>query len=346
MPPAAPSGQHSRDGAVVPAGTKRKAKKQSPAKKLVGRLSVRERVMIMLLVILVVTGSVTFLVILPAVNTMQAIQAEVADLEVQKSEIREEPDVRPQYQEQLDNATRDYENYQHFYYPFMDPETIDRTVTGMLLDNDLTPLRLSMTAITPVDLPPYATRTLVPKPVPSVEGSQEGEKGAEGQSGTGTDAGAEGGADGSGAGDGAGTGDGSGTAEGGPGEGPAGRSSQLAADAEAAGGITIGGEALDSGADADADAGAGGLVAGSSIYCYTVDVEAKGWMTNLFSFFEATKSVTAMEVVAYSYASPSSSTGSNSPQNTTSGEPEGGTISLQIRLYVFVAGGVTSSEGE
>jgi hypothetical protein len=87
-----------------------------------------------------------------------------------------------------------------------------------------------------------------------------------------------------------------------------------------------------------------GLQEGTLIYCYTVDVEARGWMRDLFSFLAEAKGITAMEVVSYSYVEPEEV----QPSITQDGileyeEPEGGTIVIQLKLYVFVDGGVTGT---
>jgi hypothetical protein len=312
-------------------------KEPSALKKQLKKLSMRERVMIVSLVALALIGAVAFFVILPAIEAMQNIKVEIEDLEVQKSEIRVEPDLTPQYREQLEAATRDYESYQQFYYPFMDPETIDRTVTNLLLDNQLVPIRLSMSPITAAELPPYATRTLVPKPVPIAEDVLT-EDNTNGTAQTGSNNGSSDGSNSQGDGTGSsGTAGTAGENEGSASDETSGRADQLASNAEAAG------EAEDGAMDE------GGLVVGSSIYCYTIDVEAKGWMTYLFNFLAATRDIVAMEVVSYSYDPPPPeslvNTGQDvNMQDTTSNEPEGGTIILRVKLYVFVDGGVTSAD--
>jgi cell division protein FtsL len=342
VPPATPPGQHARDGAVIPAGSAQTKKEPSALKKQLNKLSMRERIMLVCLVAAALIGAVAFFVVLPAVEAMQSIRVEIEDLEVQKSEIRVEPDLTPQYREQLEAAIKDYESYQQFYYPFMDPETIDRTVTNLLLDSCLVPIRLSMSPITAAELPPYATRTLVPKPVPIAEDLLTGEN-ANGTAQTGSNDGSNDGSNPSGNGTGtAGTSGTAGGSEGGGGgatDEASGQADPLASNAEGTG----------EGEEGATDEG--GLVVGSSIYCYTVDVEAKGWMTNLFTFLAATRDIIAMEVVSYSYDPPPQEPLVNAgqdvnTQNTTSNEPEGGTIILRIKLYVFVDGGVTSTDEE
>jgi hypothetical protein len=174
----------------------------------------------------------------------------------------------------------------------------------------------------------------VPKPVPIVEeelADEADDDAAAAAQGTPEGSGAEGA-----------SGNGNGNGNGNDGQSQPGRAEQLAANAE---------QAANAGSDADAETGEGGLVAGLSIYCYTVDVEADGWMEDLFTFLEATKSITALEVVSYSYTEPPPQPenpifGDNSDTQNTPTEPESGTIILQLRLYVFVEGGVTASSEE
>jgi hypothetical protein len=57
-----------------------------------------------------------------------------------------------------------------------------------------------------------------------------------------------------------------------------------------------------------------------------------------------------MEIVAYAYVAPDeptlSSSGTTSDTATdTATEPEGGTIIMQIKLYVFVGGELTATDG-
>ena len=48
---------------------------------------------------------------------------------------------------------------------------IDSTVTSLLLDHSLTPVRLSMTEIGHETVSPFLPHTLVPKPLPQADGS-------------------------------------------------------------------------------------------------------------------------------------------------------------------------------
>jgi hypothetical protein len=339
VPPATPPGQHARSGAVIAAGTLKREKEAGPLGKALAKLSMRERVMLGTLAVLVIVALLAFFVALPAIDRMHALESEILDLQEQKDAVHIEPDLTPQYQAIYDAALKDYENYQRFYYSFMDPETIDRTITEMLLDNGLHPTRLVMSSIER-DLPSLysafsTTQTLVPRPVPDAE-SQE------------TDA-----ADGAGNGSQSSTGGTDGTtadaSEDGSGS-SAGRTEQAASAAERAGN-----------GEETTNTDSSGVVEGTSVYCYTINIEAVGWMTNLFTFLEKAKGITAMEIVSYSYVAPveepkTTTTVPTSPSEAeeetgqtvtvlhTTEDLEGGTIVMQIKLYVFIGGNMTPSD--
>jgi cell division protein FtsL len=340
-----PNGQHARSDAVVPAGTGKQNKEPNALKKLLDKLSLRERIMLGTLIVLAIAAAALLLVILPAINGINELEAEIVALQEEKDGIHVEPDRTPQYQEILENALRDHENYQRFYYPFMNPETIDKTVTNMLLNNELYPTRLSMGLAEPATMPLYAAQqAALPEPVPTTE-ETAAEDAADAAARTGSDSGT---ADGTDGGDGT---DGSTDDQ-------RGRTEEMAAAAEAAESSSATPDSEDEGTTS------------SLIYCYTIDLEAHGWMDDLFTFLEAARGITAMEIVSYSYADPQEATTSVTSSSGTAGatgtaqgisstkpmgestteieELEGGTIIMQIKLYVYVGGtmpvsGTTSS---
>jgi type II secretory pathway component PulM len=335
--------------------SKKKERQPSFIKVALEKLSFRERIMIGTLIVLALIAAVAFIVVLPALDRINGIEAEIVELEQQRGEVREEPDLRPEYQAAYEAALRDFENYQHFYYPFMDPETIDKTITNMLLESGLDPVRLTMSPLGFEPLTGYsASQTLVARPVPTLdkdtddegdnnknengegggtEGGGENTEGSEGDNGTNaensenstnTDDNADG--------------------DESPTEGTS-RADRLASEAEAAGGNTSG--------------EAGEIPAGTLVFCYTVDVESRGWMNDLFAFLESARGVTAMEVVSYSYVEPqkesgttnetssttSSTTSTNATSNTNArAEPEEATIVMQVKFYVFINDSMTPTD--
>jgi hypothetical protein len=322
----AASGQHKRKEKIVVAGAIHKEQKQSPILKAVSALNIRERIMIGMLAIVAVVAVVVFLFILPALDEITTLEGEIETLESQKIEIQTALDLIPGYREDVEAAEKDFENYQHFYYEYMDPETIDKAITTMLLNNELLPQNLSMSAINAEIVPAYVPFTLVPKPLPKVvtEDPAENTNGTEGSTGEdgGDEASAAEDADADANADNSGGSSGSNMPSG-----------PQAAEAEAAGDAALG--AVDDGS---------GLQEGKMIYCYTIDITAKGWMVDFYTFLAEAKGITAMEVVSYSYVEPVIITESYTDGTTATFEdPEGGIITMQLKLYVFVNGGVTST---
>jgi hypothetical protein len=340
-----PGSKHARNDAVTPAKPLNSEKRPNPFAKLLSKLSLRERIMVAVLTVAIIVSAVAYFVVLPALTTISDLETEIVVLQEEKASLLQKTDYAPDYRNQFELALKDYENYQRFYYPFMDPETIDRTITNMLLDNDLEPIRFSMSAITREVPPMYVEQPLVPKPVPPLPTPEEAAQsaGAAGNAaGTGTDA-SDANADATGA-DGAQT-----DTPADPNDPNFGRSEQLASDALAAG--VNAGLSEEEGQAASAEEI--GLRAGTSIYCYTVDVDAHGWMDNLYSFLAQAKGITAVDVVLYNYVPPAPVTPTNPLSTPTSGAgntatqtqaaPTTGFITIQLKLYVFVEGGVIES---
>jgi type II secretory pathway component PulM len=334
IPPAAPLGQHTRNGMSAPARPNQHVKEPGPIKQMLGKLSMRERILIIALLTTAVIAIVVFLVVLPAFERITTLRNEVEMLQEAKAGIHIEPDHVPDYKLEYEAALRDYENYQHFYYPFMDPEVIDKTITDLLLDNSLEPIRLAMTQVEQTTLPLYsAARTLAPRPVPATEKPNTSETASDDDAKTDEETG-----DASGSAD----ADDTGTAEENSSEEQQGRTATMAATVEDA--------ATDIPTETTPGTNDGETAENSLIYCYTVDVEVNGWMRDFFSFLEAARGITAMEIVTYSYSDPVDPNSSVSSTKTTDGtqieneEPKGGTIIMQIKLYVFIGGSMTTSD--
>ncbi|MDR0350950.1 MAG: hypothetical protein LBH64_05290, partial [Coriobacteriales bacterium] len=158
-------GQHARSNAVVPLATQATKKEPGPLARALAKLSLRERVLIIGLLIAAIIAAVAFLIVLPALDRISTLSTEVSTLREERDNLHEKTDLRPQYQEQYDKALKDYENYQRFYYPFMDPETIDASITNLMLANGLSPKSLTMGPLADEDLPHYLALLLVPKPL-------------------------------------------------------------------------------------------------------------------------------------------------------------------------------------
>ncbi|MDR0346863.1 MAG: hypothetical protein LBH56_00600, partial [Coriobacteriales bacterium] len=274
---------HSAPTPATPAKPKR-TKEPGPLKKALDKLNLRERVMLGTLFVLVIVALLTFFVALPAIEKINALELEIAGLQEQKDNIHIEPDRTPQYLAEYEAALQDLENYRQFYYPFMDPETIDRTITELLLEYNLHPIRLSMSPPALETLDRYSsTQTLEPRPVETTE---------------------EANANGSNASDEGNNGDENGTSTN-DANAPLPPVDPL--DTSTPGGGTGTGANEDSSASVP-----------SSIFTYTIDIEARGWMDALYTFLARAKGIVALEVLSYSYAPPP-----EEPNSTTSSGSSG-----------------------
>jgi cell division protein FtsL len=282
------------------------SQRQSPVVAWLNKLSRREQVLLGVLMAVIVIAVISFLVVLPSISRIDSLNSEIATLQQQKDALVSKADKLPDYQAQYDAAQQDYRNYQQFYYPFMDPEMIDSTVTGMLLDHGLTPVRLSMTEIGHESVPPFLPQTLVPKPQADGSGGASGVGGGGeggGSSGGGAAADGDEGADGSGGGAGGAAG--------------------------STGGAGAGNVANRTPSTNITNGSADGLPTNATVYCYTVTVEASGWFDGLLDFLEGVRELKAMEVLSYSY-----------DEHAAGSVPgiEGGTIMLTLKLYIFIDG--------
>jgi hypothetical protein len=247
-------------------------KKERALAGALARLSMRERVMLGVLAALVAASAAALLVVLPAFDRMASLRIEIGTLQDEKAALLQTTDLSPQYRDDYKGALKEYKDYRRLYYPFLHPESIDKSVTGLLLEAGLEPLRLTMGPLAREDLPAYVEHALVPRPVPVPQDDGKKKDGEEGATGAGageTEAGAAAAA---------GTGD------------------AAAAGVEAGSSAEAVGEAAPAPAPAPAP--------GASVYCYTVDVEATGEQEALYRLLAQVRSLTAMETVSFSYTPP------------------------------------------
>jgi hypothetical protein len=282
-------------------------KKGSPIATGFKALSKREQIMIYLLVIVAVVGGLVFLVIIPALDNLTTLQAEVDDLKVQEMDYRHVIAQTDNYLTMYDEAKTTYNKAKKKYFKPMKPETLDEKVTGYLTDAGFDPETLSMSTLNVEGVPPYYASVLNPTAVPEPANADTASEGA--------------------------------IAEGTEGQTPAETTENAAA-------------AADSGyADAVASMG------GAPTFVYTVNVSVAGEWSNLYRLLDAVKKKSGIEIVSYQYnaANSPSSAGGSASTGTTDGVGSAAgtantiaqkdTISLIIKVYVFVKG-VPASTGD
>jgi hypothetical protein len=129
--------------------------------------------MIYALVIIVVVAVLGFFLILPALSNVTALRAEVQELADRDINTRNVIAQTEQYQRMYDEAKVDYDTYKKLFYLPMDPEALDETITGMLVNHGLEPINLTMTPLGTETVSYFAPPPLVASAVPekSTDGS-------------------------------------------------------------------------------------------------------------------------------------------------------------------------------
>ncbi|MDR2196864.1 MAG: hypothetical protein LBO07_02745 [Coriobacteriales bacterium] len=309
-------------------------KSDKPLAAALAKLSTRERVLIVGLLIVALVTALVYFVLLPALERISNLQEEVIALQTERDELDSIIAQEAGWRDNYERSKKDYNVYQQFFSPYMTPEDLDRMVTQMLVDAGLDPTRLSMTSLAVEALPLYAPEPLVPNVLPEslLEGGAEADEGA--------------------------------LAEGGAAEGGTGANSLDEA-------VTGGGAASDASDASDAaasdaalgveGAGATSLAnptlgegdASGEVYVYTVDIAADGDEDALFRFLEAIYLLYGIEVTTWSIQeasviAPSSavtasggtgsggSAGSAGSADGNESDAVSDSVSVQLKIYVFV----------
>jgi type II secretory pathway component PulM len=271
--------------------------KKTPSAAL-AKLSARERAMVVGLVVIVIIAVLVFVIYLPAQDNIAALEDKIVELEEEYIGYEQQIAMTPSYQESYESAKAEYNAYQQFFYPFLNPEEVDELITGMLRDYKLEPVRLTMTALSEESLASYVAEPLVAGavPEPTDDSASEGE---------------------------------------GEGEGPAAigearNDAALSAVEGAAGDAAGSTDTTAPGVDLDT------AEKDTTVYVYTIDVQADGTSTELLKFLDKTKSKNGFEVVNWTFTDPGESksiAGAISDTGKTTGS-----VQLQIKLYVFLGG--------
>jgi uncharacterized membrane protein YgcG len=284
------------------------APKSSPLAAAFAKISLRERALIIGLLIVAALIAIVYFAVLPTMSLLTDLTEEVDELTIQQQEMDSVIAQTALYRDNYELSKKDYNTYQEFFFPYMTPEDLDRMVTTMLVDAGFDPTRLSMTSLAVETLPLYTQPPLVPQVVPSYVPTILGDDGtntAGGISGDisagGTSGGTSGGDDnGLVAGDGDSFGEGGGLIAGDPG---------LAGD--------VGSLAVPSQSDSP-----------SEVYVYTVDIGADGSLQTLFSLLTTVYAMQGIEVTNWTFTEP--------PTVQEGEEASAGTVTLQIKIYVFL----------
>ncbi|MDR2109577.1 MAG: hypothetical protein LBP28_09015 [Coriobacteriales bacterium] len=305
-------------GAVRPtapgsASAKPEAAHKNPIAAYWKKSSMREHLLIVVLVVIVVVGSGAYFGVLPALETIASLEQEIDDLALQKTDLMSEIARADSYRQNLAAAEREYRGYSAFFYQPMDPEEIDRMITGMIVDCGMVPLQLDIGVSTPESLAMYQPSSLVP----AMPGEAVAADGAAADGTAGADGAGTAGADGAGAG-----------ADGAGGAGSAGRP---AADAPTGLDAAVSGPqgATGSSSAAGASSTNSSNATAISVYSCTLSIQVESDRDKLFAFLDKVRALPAMEVISYSLPDPPARSFLNS------GDDAPPTVSIQAKIYIL-----------
>jgi hypothetical protein len=133
------------------------------------KLSKREQIMVVVLVVLVLGAALVYFAIVPAVKNYNNITDEIEKLRTEESQMQSDIAQKEVYLAQYDAAKIRYDEALLKYNKPMDPETLDETITTLVSDAGFEPNSLTMSSLTSEGVAPYTTRTLEANSVPILD---------------------------------------------------------------------------------------------------------------------------------------------------------------------------------
>jgi hypothetical protein len=124
----------------------------------------RERTMIYLLIVIAIGAILIYFAVLPGFTKYSALMDEIEQLEDRESLYRTTIAKAGTYGKMYADAKVAWEAAQTMYYRPMDPESLDRTITGLLIDAGFEPDNLSMSSLISEAIPSFAPPALQEMP--------------------------------------------------------------------------------------------------------------------------------------------------------------------------------------
>ncbi|MDR0853377.1 MAG: hypothetical protein LBN34_03315 [Clostridiales Family XIII bacterium] len=279
------------------------SKKSNPVSDGFKKLSRRERVMIIALVIIVFVGAFIYFIALPMMSSFNSLKTEVMELQDKDFEMRTKISQTESYKDAFDQAEADYNKYTELFYKPMAVEVLDELVTGMIVQSGLVPGTLSMSELVAADEAPYTAATLGGSGT-MPETADDSAVSAEAATDAATDEAA-----------------GSGEAD--------------TAEALPISGTEGGGEASEAVQQPVAEA--------NPVYAYTVNISAEGGRELFYKLLTAVRGTASTELVSYqisdaeTYSVQAASVGSEGGGSAPAVVTSKGSISMQIKIYVFAS---------
>ena len=290
------------------------SKKKNGLGEVFNKLSKREQSMISIGLIAVMVMVSVFLIMLPGLAKLDDMLDEADNLDFELNQMQSITGDIASYNQLFSESEEAFKAASKKFFKPMKPETLDERVTGYLIAAGYNPETLSMSPLSVEFLTPFA-------------GTNEGFLNAAIESGSGSEN--------TGAAD-----QGDGTAQGG---------GTVANDGTAQGGTANENDGAAPPANEDAEAGQTPEgPEGAAAFVYTVNISASGDWSNLYRLLDELKGKNGVEIVSYEYNQAITDSGSVAagPGTTTgtmanvsnSVSPEYDSISMILKLYVYVEG--------
>lgn len=286
----------------------------------IGKLSFRERLLIIVFATALILGAGIYFLILPQYEENSSLKDELSRQQRAEINMREQIQQKPAYDEQYNTAFQKYETNKTFFYTPMSPEQLDESVTNLLIANGLKPVSLSMGSLSSYTVTPYSPQSLTDNVVAELE--EAAQRNAADNAA--------------------------------PNETPSeGLDAESSSSSSGIGSIPAADETLTENEDTLPNVTQGGSSESSSTpfncYAYDVNVSATGTMKQLYNLLAAVNGNRAMDILRLSFSgsasSQSSSSSSTSTGNTsgTGSNSDDRSFSMQFRLYVFVESAALNS---
>ncbi|MDR2156930.1 MAG: type II secretion system protein M, partial [Clostridiales Family XIII bacterium] len=139
--------------------------KQSAVKAFLASRTKRERMMLLLLAVVAAAAFLMYALVIPALTKINDLADEVALLEEKKAQYHNAITQSDAQQKRYLDAVAAYDRAQGTYARPMTPESLDETITRLLLEADFEMETLSITPLSSEATPPFSPEPLEDNPL-------------------------------------------------------------------------------------------------------------------------------------------------------------------------------------
>ena|GEM_PF-6382795 len=131
----------------------------------ISNLSLREKVLIyLLLVVALISGSI-YLLILPTSEQHSNLEITLADAQYKEQEMQLIIESRPSIEKGITSINKQITVYQNNLYPLMNNDEIDKVITTMFIKNKLKPIELTLIDTAAQEIPAFLSAENTTKPI-------------------------------------------------------------------------------------------------------------------------------------------------------------------------------------